>query len=124
MNVQLQLPILVALSGLPVNTRLDVLEAEMLGRVKSRFGLSRSEIIRRGVRLVRLEMGHRGASADFLMDSRPPSFPRRANKLVSGRKPRARRISDLEKNIAANLRAVEAQRRELAALQAREARAA
>ena len=117
---QLQMPLLVPIWGQPIASRFDAFETEMLERIKQKSGLSKSDIIRRAVRLVRVEVAKHGGSADFLLNPDHLHFPSTARAPRSGRKSRSRKISDLEKTIREHLRAAESQQRELAALRERE----
>jgi hypothetical protein len=121
---QLMMPLLVPVSGQPTTVRFDPFESEMLAHLKCKFGLSMSEIIKRSVRLVRVDEMLHGGSSDFLFNPDRLNFPNRVKPPTAGRPSRARKISQLEKTISVGLRALDAQRRELEALKQREARAA
>ena len=118
--VQTLLPILVPLSGAPIPVRLQVVEQQMIERLKRQCGLSRSEIIRRAVRFARLETARQGES-NFLAGtdvhvSQAPDAHRRA-----GRKPRTQKISELQKTITTSLRTLERAQKQLEHLERKSA---
>ncbi len=112
---QIQLPgMLCPVNRLPVPVRFKSLEITMLAGLSGMSGLSRSELIRR---CVRYAMAHED---EFLGVADRPALRRHS----TGRKPKAAKMRELEKQIAASRRQLERDQAALAELRGKRARAA
>lgn len=119
-ETQLQLPIIVPLARLPIPTRYDEFERGLLASIKAQSGLSKGEIIRRCVRVLRAEVALHG-DCSFLTLPATNAFRASGRQIAegrAGRKPKLIRIKELERAVIYTLREAERMRAQLKELKA------